>query len=78
MNGFDLLTVRRHLGESDAQGAPQGDVTGDGRVNAADLHAVRAAMRAQGASPALAVVAPEPSSLLMMAAASPLILRRRG
>ena len=73
VNGFDLLTVRRHLGEPDAPG----DVTGDGRVNAADLHAVREAMRRSGGSPALAAVAPEPSSLLLCAAAAPMILRRR-
>jgi hypothetical protein len=73
VNGHDLLTVRRHLGGTDSTG----DVTGDGRVNAADLYAVRDAMRRTGGSPALAAVAPEPSSLLMWAAAAPFILRRR-
>ena len=73
VNAHDLLTVRRHLGDRDGPG----DVNGDGRVNAADLAGVRDAMRGAGAAPAFASVVPEPSPLLMLAAAVPWVLRRR-
>jgi hypothetical protein len=73
VNALDLLVVRRHLGQQDASG----DVNGDGQVNAADLQWVRDAMRRAGATQAIAsVVAPEPSSLPLLAAAAAWALRR--
>jgi dockerin type I repeat protein len=72
VDALDLLLVRQHLGQQNAQW----DLNGDGRVNAADLQAVREGMRRAGAAQALASVAPEPSSLALLAAAAALILRR--
>jgi hypothetical protein len=74
VNAIDLLTVRRHLGERDGPG----DVNGDQRVNAKDLQTVRDGMRRAGRTSALASVAPEPSSLALLAAAAAWILRRPG
>jgi hypothetical protein len=72
VNALDLLVVRRHLGQQEASG----DVNGDGRVNGADLQWVRDAMRRAGAIQAVTAVAPEPSSLALLAAAAAWVLRR--
>lgn len=69
---LDLLAVRQHLGERDAPW----DVTGDRRVNAADLHVVREEMRRAGAPPAMTTVVPEPASLALLALAAAWALRR--
>jgi hypothetical protein len=61
----DLLLVRRNLGGEDGPW----DVTADGRVNALDLRLVREEMRRAGVSPALVSVLPEPSPLMLLAAA---------
>lgn len=72
VDALDLLAVRRHLGEHVAPW----DVNRDGRVNAADLKRVREEMRRTGSTRALSSVAPEPSSLALLAAVGAWALHR--
>jgi hypothetical protein len=72
VDALDLFAVRRHLGGHDAQW----DTNGDGRVNAADLQQVREEMWRPAGTRAVSSVAPEPSSLALLAAAGAWALRR--